>query len=162
MWFPMKKGQQNGGILPEKREGYLKAVEFIIHRLMNFPDNQTRKMGGTNGCRNALSAGAAERSAVFRGTRACMPEAAQPQVASPPEKPRGVREVWRSQTCARSRLSFASFSLAKQRKRGLRRRMSFCGVKTKPSLEGFVLTKLKQDLCKRACFCVAKRVPAPA
>ena len=41
----MKKGQQNGGILPEKREGYLKAVEFIIHRLMNFPDNQTRKMG---------------------------------------------------------------------------------------------------------------------
>ncbi|WP_167746710.1 MULTISPECIES: hypothetical protein [Eikenella] len=80
----MKKGQQNGGILPEKREGYLKAVEFIIHRLMNFPDNQTRKMGGTNGCRNALSAGAAERSAVFRGTRACMPEAAQPQVAANP------------------------------------------------------------------------------
>ncbi|OAM35242.1 hypothetical protein A7P97_00900 [Eikenella sp. NML070372] len=46
MWFPMKKGQQNGGILPEKREGYLKAVEFIIRRLMTFPDNQTRKMGG--------------------------------------------------------------------------------------------------------------------
>ncbi|OAM32513.1 hypothetical protein A7P96_02535 [Eikenella sp. NML03-A-027] len=45
MWFPMKKGQQNGGILPEKREGYLKAVEFIIRRLMNFPDNQTRKIG---------------------------------------------------------------------------------------------------------------------
>ena len=122
----MKKGQQNGGILPEKREGYLKAVEFIIHRLMNFPDNQTRKMGGTNGCRNALSAGAAERSAVFRGTRACMPEAAQPQVASPPEKPRGVREVWRSQTCNRSRFSFAFFSLAKQRKEsacaGMRRK----------------------------------------
>ncbi len=76
-----------------------------------------------------------------------------------PEKPRGVREVWRSQTCARSRFSFASFSLARQRKRGLRRRTSFCGVKTKPSLEGFVLTKLKQDLCKRACFYAAKRVP---
>ena len=41
----MKKGQQNGGILPEKREGYLKAVEFIIRRLMTFPDNQMRKMG---------------------------------------------------------------------------------------------------------------------
>ena len=107
----------------------------------------------------ALSAGAAKRSAVFRGTRACMFEAAQPQVASPPEKPRGVREVWRSQTCARSRLSFASFPLAKQRKRGLRRKTSFCEAKTKPSLEGFVLTKLKQDLLQRACFCAAKRVP---
>ena len=55
-----------------------------------------------------------------------MPEAAQPQVASPPEKPRGVREVWRSQTCNRSRLSFAFFSLAKQRKEsacaGMRRK----------------------------------------
>ena len=40
----MKKGQQNGGILPEKRKGYLKAVEFMICRLMNFPDNQVRKM----------------------------------------------------------------------------------------------------------------------
>ena len=79
-----------------------------------------------------------------------------------PEKPCAVREVWRSQTCARSRFSFASFSLAKQRKRALRRRTSFCGVKTKPSLEGFVLTKLKQDLCKRVCFYAAKRVPAPA
>ena len=49
-----------------------------------------------------------------------MPEAAQPQVASPPEKPRGVREVWRSQTCNRSRLSFAFFSLAKQRKESAR------------------------------------------
>ena len=76
-----------------------------------------------------------------------------------PEKPRAVREVWRSQTCARSRLSFASFSLARQRKRGLRRRTSFCEAKTKPSLEGFVLTKLKQDLLQRACFCAAKRVP---
>ena len=47
-------------------------------------------------------------------------EAAQPQVASPPEKLRGVREVWRSQTCARSRLSFAFFSLAKQRKESAR------------------------------------------
>ena len=37
--------------------------------------------------------------------------------------------------------------------------MSFCEAKTEPSLEGFVLTKLKQDLCKRAYFCVAKRVP---
>ena len=90
----------------------------------------------------------------FSGARACMPEAAQPQVASPPEKPCAVREVWQSQTCARSRLS-----LARQRKRGLRRRTSFCEVKTKPSLEGFVLTKLKQDLCKRACFYAAKRVP---
>ena len=71
-----------------------------------------------------------------------------------PEKPCAVREVWQSQTCARSRLS-----LARQRKRGLRRRTSFCEVKTKPSLEGFVLTKLKQDLCKRACFYAAKRVP---
>ena len=72
-----------------------------------------------------------------------------------PEKPHEVREVWRSQTC----LSFASFSLAKQRKRGLRRKTSFCEAKTKPSLEGFVLTKLKQDLLQRACFCAAKRVP---
>ena len=64
----------------------------------------------------ALSAGAAERSTVFRRTRACMFEAAQPQVASPPEKPRAVREVWQSQTCARSHFSFASFSLARQRK----------------------------------------------
>ena len=40
----MKKGRQNGGILPEKRKGYLKAVEFMICRLMNFPDNQVRKM----------------------------------------------------------------------------------------------------------------------
>ena len=79
-----------------------------------------------------------------------------------PEKLCRVREVWRSQTCARIRLSFASFSLAKQRKRGLRRRTSFCEAKTKPSLEGVVLTKLKQDLCKRAYFCAAKRVPAPA
>ncbi len=38
-----------------------------------------------------------------------MPEAAQPQVASPPEKPCRVREVWRSQTCARSRLSLLPF-----------------------------------------------------
>ena len=107
----MKKGRQNDGILPEKRKGYLKAVEFMICRLMNFPDNQARKMKGTNGCGNALSAGAAERSVVFRGTRACMPEAAQPQVASPPEKPREVREVWQSQTCARarSRLSLLPF-----------------------------------------------------
>ena len=36
-------------------------------------------------------------------------EAAQPQVASPPEKPCKVREVWQSQTCARSRLSLLSF-----------------------------------------------------
>ena len=36
-------------------------------------------------------------------------EAAQPQVASPPEKPRAVREVWQSQTCARSRLSLLPF-----------------------------------------------------
>ena len=36
-------------------------------------------------------------------------EAAQPQVASPPEKPCGGREVWRSQTCARSRLSLLPF-----------------------------------------------------
>ena len=57
---------------------------------------------------------------------------------------------------------FCFLSLARQRKRGLRRRTSFCGAKTKPSLEGFVLTKLKQDLCKRAYFCAAKRVPAPA
>jgi len=32
MWFPMKKGQQNGGILPEKREGYLKAMAWRILR----------------------------------------------------------------------------------------------------------------------------------
>ena len=76
-----------------------------------------------------------------------------------PEKPCAVREVWRSQTCARSRLSFAYFSLAKRRKRGLRRRTSFCGVKTNPSLEGFVLTKLKQDLCKRAGFTQLNECP---
>ena len=120
------------------------------------------KTFGTIGWAVPPPAGAAERSAVFRGTRACMFEAAQPQVANPPEKPCAVREVWRSQTCARSRLSFASFSLVKQRKRGLRRRTSFCEVKTKSSQEGFVLTKLKQDLCKRACFYAAKRVPASA
>ena len=48
-------------------------------------------------------------------------EVAKPQVASPPEKPCVVREVWQSQTCARSRLS-----LAKQRKEvtraGMRRK----------------------------------------
>jgi len=38
-----------------------------------------------------------------------MPEAAQLQVASPPEKSCEVREVWQSQTCARSRLSLLSF-----------------------------------------------------
>jgi len=38
-----------------------------------------------------------------------MLEAAQPQVASPPEKLRGVREVWQSQTCARSRFSLLPF-----------------------------------------------------
>jgi len=37
-----------------------------------------------------------------------------------PEKPCEEREVWQSQTFARSRLSFAFFSLAKQRKESAR------------------------------------------
>ena len=78
-----------------------------------------------------------------------------------------ARNTARSEGSLRSKpvpaVAFLCFlSLAKQRKRGLRMRTSFCGVKTKPSLEGFVLTKLKQDLCKRVCFYAAKRVPAPA
>ncbi|WP_225748006.1 hypothetical protein [Eikenella sp. Marseille-P7795] len=86
---------------------------------------------GADGWVAPFSAGAAERSAVFRGTRACMFEAAQPQVASPPEKLRGVREVWRSQPCARSRLSFAYFSLTKQRKVGARAGMRRKGEQSK-------------------------------
>ena len=54
-----------------------------------------------------------------------MPEAAQPQVASPPEKPRVVREVWQSQPVPA--VAFLCFlSLAKQRKEvpsaGMRRK----------------------------------------
>ena len=37
---------------------------------------------------------------------------------------------------------------------------SFCGVKMKPSLEGFVLTQLKQDLFRRAfVFAQLKECP---
>ena len=85
-------------------------------------------------------------------------EAAQPQVASPPEKPCGVREVWRSQTCARSRLSLLPF-FGEAKKTRSPKEDEFLRSKNEPSLEGFVLTKLKQDLCKRACFYAAKQVP---
>ncbi|OAM40615.1 hypothetical protein A7Q01_03165 [Eikenella sp. NML96-A-049] len=126
MWFPMKKGQQNGGILPEKREGYLKAVEFIIRRLMTFPDNQTRKMGGVRTVAATPSLLAQPNEVRFFGEQglACPKQRSRKlqliQFLFVPEKPRGVREVWRSQTCARSRLSFAFFSLAKQRKGSVR------------------------------------------
>ena len=79
-------------------------------------------------------------------------EAAQPQVASLPEKPRGVREVWRSQTCARSRLSFASFFGETKKTRSPKedeflrsknetfiRRVRFNAVKTRPPQEGLFL-----------------------
>ena len=100
----------------------------------------------------ALSAGAAERSAVFREIRACMFEAAQPQVASPPEKPCAVREVWRSQTCARSRLSLLPFfgdakktrspeedEFLRSKNETFARRVRFNEVKTSPLQEGLFL-----------------------
>ena len=113
------------------------------------------------------SAGAAERSAVFLGIRTCMFEAAQPQVAANSISLCARKTVRSEGSLAKPNLRpqspfFCFLSLARQRKRGLRRRTSFCEVKTKPSLEGFVLTKLKQVLCGRACFYAAKRVLAPA
>ena len=81
-----------------------------------------------------------------------MPEAAQPQVASPPEKPREVREVWQSQTCARSRLSLLpSFGEAKKtrspkedeflrsKNKAFVRRVRFNKVKIRPPQEGLFL-----------------------
>ena len=96
-----------------------------------------------------FSADTAERSAVFRGIRACMFEAAQPQVASPPEKPCRVREVWRSQTCARSRLSLLPFfgeakkgsACADTRRKGKQNIHGAGYLKTKTSLAYFQLLK---------------------
>ena len=81
-----------------------------------------------------------------------MPEAAQPQVASPPEKPCEVREVWQSQTCARSRLSLLpSFGEAKKtrspkedeflrsKNKAFVRRVRFNKVKIRPPQEGLFL-----------------------
>ena len=79
-------------------------------------------------------------------------EAAQPQVASPPEKPCGVREVWRSQTCARSRFSLLPFfgetkktrspkedEFLRSKNETFARRVRFNEVKTSPLREGLFL-----------------------
>ena len=114
MWFPMKKGRQNGGILPEKRKGYLKAVEFMICRLMNFPDNQTRKMK-VRTVAVTPSLLAQPNEAWFFGEQglACPKRRSRKlqliQFLFAPKKPCEVREVWQSQTCARSRLSLLPF-----------------------------------------------------
>ena len=86
-----------------------------------------------------------------------MPEAAKPQVASPPEKSREVREVWRSQTCARSRLSLLPFfgeakktrspeedEFLRSKNETFARRIRFNEVKTRPSSRGLVFTQLNE------------------
>ena len=110
----MKKGQQNGGILPEKREGYLKAVEFIIHRLMNFPDNQTRKMKVRTVAATPSLLAQPNEAWFFGEQGLAYPKRRSRklqliQFLFAPEKPCEVREVWQSQTCARSRLSLLPF-----------------------------------------------------
>ena len=70
-----------------------------------------------------------------------------------PEKPCGEREVWQSQTCARSRLSFAFFIFGEAKKTRFPnkaefqrsknetfvRRVRFNAVKTRPPQEGLFL-----------------------
>ncbi|OAM32738.1 hypothetical protein A7P96_00770 [Eikenella sp. NML03-A-027] len=69
-----------------------------------------------------------------------------------PEKPRGVREVWRSQTCARSRLSLLPFfgeakktrspkggEFLRSKNETFARRVRFNEVKTRPLQESLFL-----------------------
>ena len=153
----MKKGQQNGGILPEKREGYLKAVEFMICRLMNFPDNQVRKMK-VRTVAATPSLLAQPNGVRFFGEQglACPKRRSRKlqliQFLFAPEKPREVREVWQSQTCARSRLSLLPFfgeakktrspkedEFLRSKNKAFVRRVRFNKVKIRPPQEGLFL-----------------------
>ena len=87
-------------------------------------------------------------------------EAAQPQVAANPVSLCARKTAWSEGSLAKPNLPFFYFLFfGEAKKTRSPKEDEFLRSKNEPSLEGFVLTKLKQDLCKRACFYAAKQVP---
>jgi len=121
---------------------------------MTFPDNQMRKMG-VRTVAATPSLLAQPNGVWFFGEQglACSKRRSSKlqliQFLFAPEKPRGVMKVWRSQTCARSRLSLLPFfgeakktrspkedEFLRSKNETFARRVRFHEVKTRPLQEG--------------------------